>query len=78
MSAKYNYFIDVSFPISLKQMRHDRGLTQAELARQIGVNRVTVWQYENSKTRPSLEKVVNLCQVFNCSVEKLLGIPKVK
>lgn len=51
---------------SIKTIREAAGLTQEELARAVGVDRVTVANWESGKTEPKLSqahKIANLCGV---------------
>lgn len=58
---------------SIKTIRASAGLTQEELARAIGVDRVTVANWESGKTEPKLSqacKIANLCGV---KIENMIG-----
>lgn len=57
----------------LKEMRLISGLTQAELARRIGVGRDLYNKYERAGTQPSNETLVFLANELNSSVDYLLG-----
>ena len=54
-------------------LREAKGLTQAELARLIGVDTSTIRNLERNRSGLSaILRVVNLCKVFNCSPEELI------
>ncbi len=57
----------------IAELREAKGLTQAELARIIGVDISTVRNLERSRTGISaILRVVNLCQVFDCEAKDLI------
>ena len=56
----------------LKQLREDRGLTQADIAKFLGVSRTTYTQYETEKSEPDLATVSKLAEFFGTSVDYLL------
>lgn len=58
---------------SIKIIRESAGLTQEELAQAVGVDRVTVANWESGKTEPKLSqacKIANLCGV---KIENMIG-----
>ena len=61
--------------VNLKQIRTDRGLTQAELAAQVGVSRKTVNTVENGVFGPSTDLALRLAQVLHVTVEELFQLP---
>ena len=60
----------------LAQLRKQRGLSQEELARQVGTNQVVISGYENGKLRLFAETAVRFAAAFDVSVEELLHISK--
>ena len=60
--------------IRIKQLRKQRGLTQTELGSLVNVTKVSICCYENGTRMPSLETLMDLSQVFNVSVDFLLGL----
>jgi len=61
--------------VNLKQIRTDRGLTQAELAAQAGVSRKTINTVENGVFIPSTILALRLAQVLHVTVEELFQLP---
>lgn len=61
--------------VNLKQIRTDRGLTQAELAAQVGVSRKTVNTVENGVFVPSTVLALRLAQVLHVTVGELFQLP---
>ena len=58
---------------SLRVYRELRGLTQAELAAQSGVHRVTIAEIETGRKRGSLEAMRNLARSLDVSLDDLAG-----
>ena len=56
----------------LRNLREERGLSQEEVAKAIGVGRVTYLKYENGENRP-VRKLKELSAFFNVSIDYLLG-----
>jgi putative transcriptional regulator len=56
---------------SLGEFREEFGLSQRELARQIGVTRQTINAVEGDRYDPSVELVFKLAAFFECPVEEL-------
>ena len=55
----------------IRQARESRGLTQAELAGQVGVSRKTVNTVENGVFVPSTIVALKLAAALGCTVEEL-------
>lgn len=58
---------------NIKQLREQKGVTQTELAKQMGVVRSTICQYEKGVHEPDLETLIKLADYFGVSVDYLLG-----
>lgn len=58
----------------LKELRKDKGLTQADLAKVINTNQSQYGKYENGKTSLSIENSKILADFFGVSVPYLLGL----
>ncbi|SER45093.1 DNA-binding transcriptional regulator, XRE-family HTH domain [Streptococcus gallolyticus] len=59
----------------LRQMNH---LTQEQLALKVGVSRESIAKWENGKMEPTIESIVKLADVFEVSVDELLGVKQPK
>lgn len=68
----YAYFRTLG--IHLAQLRKDRGMTQAEVARILGVSQQTVFAYELGDRRVSVLMMIKLADVFSVPVQELIGI----
>lgn len=61
------------FPERLKQLRDERGVSQAAVSKEMGVSRYAVYSYEKGKTAPTLDGLVALADYFDVTVDYLLG-----
>lgn len=57
---------------ALRAKRRINDLTQAELAELAGVIRINISQYEHNVKNPSLETLIALADVLDCSIDVLL------
>lgn len=57
-------------------LRKARGLTQAELARAIGVSQQAVFAYELGERRVSVLLLTKIARVFSISVGELVGMAR--
>lgn len=62
----------VEFSQRLKQLRKDKHLTQAQVAKRIGVTASMVSSYETDIRLPSYEVMVRIADVFGVTVDYLL------
>ena len=60
------------FSTNLRRILAERGKTQAELARYIGVSRATISDWIYCRTQPRMDKVDKMCEFFNCRRSDLL------
>ena len=58
----------------LKELREERGLTQRELARELGINSVTYLHYEKEQREPPLALLADFAKFYGVSVDYLLGL----
>ena len=61
------------FSKRLKRLRQNEGLKQQELAEILGIKRNTYSDWENGKTEPSFENLINLADLLEVSLDCLLG-----
>lgn len=61
------------FPERLKQLRKEKGMTQIDLAKAIGVSSSTVAMWETGKRKPSFEMFDRLTEVFDRRIDYILG-----
>tara|TARA_B100001057_G_scaffold86579_1_gene82522 strand:- start:593 stop:796 length:204 start_codon:yes stop_codon:yes gene_type:complete len=58
---------------SIKQLREQMGLSQADLGDSLNVSRQTINSIENGKFDPSLPLALKLGKFFNTSVEQIFS-----
>ena len=63
-----------NFGVRLKKLRKNVGYTQKELANLIGLEQTTIANYENGNRIPNITKITALANLFNVSIDYLLGI----
>ena len=61
---------------SIRSLREGAGLTQAELAKRIGVTRQTVIAIEQEKYSPSLELAFQIAHVFGTGLDQVFQYPE--
>ncbi|MBQ9468652.1 MAG: helix-turn-helix domain-containing protein [Clostridia bacterium] len=61
------------FSVKLKEIRKEHGLTQIDLAKKLGVASGTVGNWESGKREPDYERISQIADLFNVSVDWLLG-----
>ncbi len=60
----------------IKHLREQKGLTQTELAKMLGITRSSVNAWEMGISVPSTQYVVELATIFKVSSDFLLGLGK--
>lgn len=56
----------------LRQLRQASGLTQEQVAGQIGLTRQALSSYESGRTRPDIETLMHLAEIYGTDLEGLL------
>ena len=62
----------MSFRDNLQHLRATRNMTQEQLAMLLGVSRQSVTKWEAEKSYPEMDKLLKLCQIFECSLDDLV------
>lgn len=60
------------FGKNLQVLRKMAGMTQEQLAEKLNVSRQTISKWELGEILPEIEKLIELCKTFNCSLDQLL------
>ena len=63
----------MEFHQNLKFLREKSGMTQEELAEQLGITRQSVSKWELGINEPDLPTIRALCKILGCSYNALLG-----
>ena len=57
----------------IKKLRHERKLSQTDLAKSINVHQTAISQWETNKTNPDMSTALLLADFFEVSLDYLLG-----
>ena len=63
----------MKFGDKLIQLRKKKNLSQEELAEKLGVSRQSVSKWESNNTYPETDKIVQICNIFECSMDDLIN-----
>jgi len=58
----------------LAELREDAKWNQKKLASELSVTVPTISDYENGRTCPGLDKIINMAKLFNVSIDYLCGL----
>lgn len=61
--------------ISIKAARVNRGLTQIEAAKRLGINKSTLQKWESGKNFPNAKKIALMCDIYNVKIDDLIFLP---
>lgn len=61
---------------TIRTLREQRGFTQAELAKQIGVTRQTLIAIEQGRYSPTLELAFQISRVFGVALDDVFQYPE--
>lgn len=62
----------MSFRDNLQHLRATRNMTQEQLAMLLGVSRQSVTKWEAEKSYPEMDKLLKICQIFDCTLDDLV------
>jgi len=63
----------MSFGTNLYELRKQKGLSQEQLALEIGVSRQTIYAWESETASPSIENLKSLSSFFSCTTDYLIN-----
>lgn len=63
----------MNFSQRLIQIRKERGITQKELASNIGISEVGLQNYEGERRKPAFDVLIALADYFDVSLDYLVG-----
>ena len=63
-----------NFGERLKELRLERGITQKELANEIGNAQSAIVYWEANKQEPTISALKKLCNYFGVSADYLIGL----
>lgn len=64
----------MKFKDILRELRQEKHLTQAQLAKELNVSLSIVNKWENEKNNPSVDTLIILSKYFKVTVDYLLGL----
>lgn len=59
--------------IRLYELRTEKNLSQRDIAKQFNISQSTYHNWENDKTQPTTEQLIQIAQFFGVSVDYLIG-----
>lgn len=65
-----------NFGSNVARLRKQRGMTQIELAQEIGVNKQTISNIEKGVSYPNFNNLEKISQALNCTCVELFGTAK--
>ncbi|HCM91823.1 MAG TPA: hypothetical protein DIS78_04580 [Lachnospiraceae bacterium] len=64
---------DISIGKNLRRIRIYNGMTQQELADRLGVSKAIISSYEQNKSMPNFNKLIEIARMFNVTTDYLLS-----
>ena len=62
----------MNFSENLQNLRNAKNMTQEELAERLDVSRQAVSKWESGTGYPETEKIITICEIFDCSMDTLM------
>ena len=59
---------------NLKNLRKEFGFSQKQMAEKLCISQQTYSDYENGKTEPNYDSIIEICKIFNVTADYLLGL----
>lgn len=72
--VRWKHLVMEKFANNVRQLRIEKGWTQAELARKAKISMSSLSNYENEKQMPGIYKVYRIAEALEVSENDLLGI----
>lgn len=63
----------MKFGENLQKLRKEKGISQEQLAEQLGVTRQSVSKWESGNSYPEMDKIVAICNIFHCDINVLIN-----
>lgn len=71
-----NDLLKTKLPQNIKSLRKKEGLTQKQLAVKLGKKESTIRMWELGLNEPTLSSIIELSNMFNVSIDELVGLKK--
>ena len=62
----------MNFGENLQNLRKMSHISQEELAEKLNVSRQAISKWESNDCYPETEKLIKICEIFNCSMDTIL------
>ena len=62
----------MSFAENLQYLRKEKNITQEQLAEQLEVSRQSVSKWESGQSYPEMEKLLQICSMFQCNLDTMM------
>jgi len=62
----------------IKILRIEKKITQLQLSIELGVTQETISAYEHGRHLPSLSALMKMSQIFDCSMDYIMGLSSVR
>ena len=62
----------------LTLLRKEKGLSQVELSKELGISQQSISKYENGTREPDNKTLINIANYFNVTTDYLLGTSDIK
>lgn len=59
--------------MNLKRIRHQKGISQTDIAKSLGISRQFISDIENGKNEMSLKRAIEIANFLNVSLDELVG-----
>lgn len=63
----------MNFAERLKELRLNKGWSQRQLGEKLGISNVAISMYERGERTPDYETLELICDIFNVSIDYILG-----
>ena len=64
---------DVTISRNIKRLREDAGMSQAELSRRLSMSQAFINRVENLRAKAPADLLIGVAEVFNCTLDELVG-----
>ena len=68
----------MDFSIRLKELRCDYDMSQTKLAKKLNLKASAISKYEKGITQPSIETLKKLAEIYNVTIDYLVGFSDIK
>ena len=68
----------MDFKARLYELRENADLKQTELAKKVSLKSSAISKYEKGLTQPSMGMLIKFAEIFNVSIDYLLGLSSIK